>query len=100
MHFQRKGKMFLKKILIFLFCLSLIGCATTTPRIGSDGWHEKRIAEIEEAYKAGEIDKAQYLQLKNEADQINTQYRYRYRGGYAGYGSYRYGTGIGVGVGF
>ena len=100
MHYKKVGNMLFRRIFILIFCLSLIGCVAATPRVGSDGWHEKRIIEIEEAYKAGDIDKAQYLQLKNEADQINIQYRYRDRYGYAGYGSYHHRGGIGVGVGF
>ena len=91
-----------KRILVFIICLFLIGCASTKTRVGSDTWHEKRLEEIEESYKAGEIDKAQYLQLKTEADQVNVQYRDRSRSTstHVGYRHYNHGSGVGIGVGF
>lgn len=63
-----------------LFCLTLVGCATTgPPSVGSSAWHDQRMAEIQEAYDFGEIDRQEYLRLKNEADQIHVDYRGRMR---------------------
>jgi hypothetical protein len=70
--------------------------------VGSSAWHEARIAEIQAALDRGEIAQDRYLELKNQADQIRTEYesssRYHHHGG-VGY-HHGIGTSIGVGVGF
>jgi len=71
-----------------LLCCTLAACATNgPPPIGSGRWHEQRMAEIQQAHDLGEIDKAQYLQLKSETDQIHIGYRKRVRPEYNPRGS-------------
>jgi len=92
-----------KSFPIFILMIALVaaGCAAKKVRVGSDTWHQTRIAEIQAAYDKGEISQDQYLQLKNQADQIRAEYdsASSYRHSHMGY---RYGRGssIGVGVGF
>jgi len=90
-----------KRIIFIFICLIVIGCASNPERVGSDAWHEQRIAEIEQSYTDKEINKAEYLKLKNDTDEIKSNYynRNKYSHGHVGYGSHR-GTTIGVGVGF
>ncbi|PCJ52217.1 MAG: hypothetical protein COA73_16405 [Candidatus Hydrogenedentota bacterium] len=80
-----------------VLCGLLAGCATTgSPASGSKGWYNIRTQEIEGAYEYGEITKEQYLELKNEVDQIRVDYRTRsqsqlYYGSRVGFHpSYRY----------
>ena len=54
--------------------VALAGCATT-PSVGSKKWHDSRIVEIESAYEAGEVSEAEYLALKNEADQTRVEHQ-------------------------
>jgi len=76
---------------LFLAALvvALIGCATT-PSVGSKTWHEERLAEIEVAHDNGEIDEAEYISLKTEADGVRVQYQeaVRSRLRYGGYPSF------------
>lgn len=65
-----------KLIYLFIMVITISGCATSS--IGSRGWYNKRIAEIEEAYQKGEITKAEYIQLKNEADNVRAPYDSRW----------------------
>lgn len=52
------------------------GCATNgPPEVGSRGWHELRIAEIDAARERGELTTEQYLSLKNQADATRAAYR-------------------------
>ncbi len=52
------------------------GCATNgPPEVGSRGWHEQRIAEIDAAHANDELTTEQYLSLKNEADATRAKYR-------------------------
>jgi len=71
-------------LLIIVFCTLLSGCVSTSGQIkvGSSAWHEERIDEIEQAYKSGEITKAEYIKLKNEADQTRADYKSRVVAGY------------------
>lgn len=86
---------------IFLTSLFLSGCASHQGRIGSLNWYNARTAEIEKAYENNEIDKAEYLKLKNEADSIRSAYQNSdiHSHSHIGYG-HRRGTSIGIGVGF
>ena len=63
----------------FLCIVFLAGCATSStprpPAVGSSEWHDQRISEIQSAYDLGKIDFNTYVSLKNEADQINVDYR-------------------------
>jgi hypothetical protein len=59
-----------------IIALSAIGCATDgPPEVGTRGWHELRIAEIEDAKTRGELTTEQYISLKNEADATRAAYR-------------------------
>lgn len=90
----------IKKILLLIACLFFLGCETTKMRAGSDHWHKARIVEIQEAYENKEIDKAEYLELKNEADDVRAKYlSERKSHSHIGVG-YHDGAHVGVGVGF
>jgi hypothetical protein len=58
-----------------LMCGVLTGCATGPPAVGSRSWYQVRTQEIEGSYEYGEISKDQYLELRNEADQIRVDYQ-------------------------
>ena len=60
------------KNLICLLALVMIvsGCITPNYSAGTPAWHGRRLQEIEDAYQDGEITKAEYIHLKNEADQV------------------------------
>ena len=60
----------MKKILLVLLMMVLSGCITANTNVGTRAWHSQRIQEIETAYKEGEITKAEYINLMNEADQV------------------------------
>lgn len=83
----------MKSIAAVVLAIACAGCVTADT-IGSRPWHEERIAEIDAAYDDYEIDEDEYLELKNEADEIRSDYldrleerrsRYRYHVG-IGYG--------------
>lgn len=65
----------MKLLLIVSVCAVIVcsGCATT-PAIGSSVWHEERTAEIQQAYQDWELTEEEYLALKNETDQIRSDY--------------------------
>jgi hypothetical protein len=67
----------MRYISLFLCLIFVVGCATTDkpPAVGSNNWHTQRVAEIQHAYDLGEINFETYVQLKNEADKINVDYR-------------------------
>lgn len=56
------------KYLTLIMCLFFVGCATNSP--GTRVWLDSQLAEIEESYSSGEISKAEYLQLKIDANQV------------------------------
>ena len=56
-------------LMIFVLC----GCATFR-EVGTAYWHKNRLQEIETAYQNGDIEKKEYLSLKNEADQIREKH--------------------------
>jgi len=89
------------RVIVLTLCLFLTACQAPRVRTGSQVWHDQRIAEIEQAYDAKEIDKTEYLQLKNETDKIRADYAQNDISTHThlGYGHHR-GTSIGVGVGF
>ena len=91
----------LKKIVtICVVCFFILGCETTKLRVGSERWHQQRIAEIEEALANKEIGKAKYLELKNQADDVRAIYLHnRDTHSHIDVG-YRHGAHVGVGVGF
>jgi hypothetical protein len=53
--------------------LLLCGCAASNA-VGSQNWYQTRMQEIETSFTKGEITKADYLRLKNEADSIRASY--------------------------
>ena len=65
------------KIALLFLSLSLTGCAFIKPNMtpGSVFWHKDRLQEIEQAYENKEISKAEYIQLKTNADQVVAQRR-------------------------
>jgi len=67
----------MKKILLVLLAMVLSGCITANTMVGGRAWHSQRMQEIETAYKHGEITKAEYISLKNEADQVRAERRNR-----------------------
>ncbi len=68
--------------------------------MGTDRWHKARIVEIEEAFANEEIDKAKYLELKNQTDDVRAIYLHN-RDTYSHINvGYRHGAHVGVGVGF
>lgn len=93
----------MKQYILAAVCVLGMGCATT-PSIGSSVWHEERVAEIEAAYNDWELTEEEYLELKNEADAIRSDYlnrlemrrqaNYRIGIGY-GYGHYPHYWGLG-----
>ena len=62
----------MKKLLVGLLCLGLTGCQTAKTMImGTDYMrYDKSETEIEEAYKNGEISKAEYLDLRLKNRQV------------------------------
>jgi len=56
------------KTTLFLLCLFLAGCASTAP-VATSEWHEKRVAELKEAYAIGEISEEEYRKLVDDLDQ-------------------------------
>ena len=62
----------MKKLLVILLCLGLAGCQTAKTMImGTDYMnYNKSETGIEEAYKNGEISKAEYLDLKLKNRQV------------------------------
>jgi len=63
----------MKKLTLMITCFFLLGCATFTD-VGTAYWHKNRLQEIETAYQNGDIEKEEYLSLKNEADQIREKH--------------------------
>ena len=62
----------MKKLLVVFLCLGLVGCQTAKTMIMGTNYMEynKSETEIEEAYKNGEISKAEYLDLKLKNKQV------------------------------
>jgi hypothetical protein len=63
------------KVLIVLLMFGLTGCAGYWNRVydlnhPNEVAHRNRNAEIEQAYKAGEITKKEYLEMKLENDKL------------------------------
>ena len=63
----------MKQFILAAVCVSAIGCVTT-PSVGSNVWHQERMAEIEQAYYDWEITEEEYLTLKNDADALRSDY--------------------------
>ena len=59
--------------LSILLIATASGCATFR-EVGTAYWHKNRLQEIETAYQIGDIEKKEYLSLKNEADQIREKH--------------------------
>ncbi len=60
--------------IIGLALLVFVGCVTI-PSTGSRVWYDQRMVEIETAYQNGELTEEQYLDLKNQSDQIRVDYQ-------------------------
>jgi len=61
---------------LLLSAILTAGCATNgPPEVGTNAWHQERIAEIDAAYTRGDLTTEQYLSLKNEADATRAEYR-------------------------
>jgi len=63
----------LSRLISILMIIALCGCATFR-EVGTAYWHKNRLQEIETAYQNGDIEKKEYLSLKNEADQIREKH--------------------------
>ncbi len=87
----------MKHMLLILILSFFVGCATT-PSVGSKVWHDERIAEIDRSYDAWEIEEDDYLERKNEADKIRSDYLERRENAYHHYHPY-YGFSYGYGHG-
>jgi len=81
-------------------CALLISCASTKDSVGTESWYNKRMAEIEEAYKKKEIDEAKYLELKNETDSIRAEHTKGRSNTFGHIGVGSGGGSVGIGVGF
>ena len=90
----------LNRVLVIAICIFLISCASNKMRAGSEAWHAERLAEIEEAYKSKQIDDAEYLKLKNEADAIRADHQRRRSNTQTHFGFGSGGGSVGIGVGF
>lgn len=63
----------MSRIAIVMILVMLSGCAAYQG-VGSESWHQVRLQEIEEAYRDGRLNEADYLSLKNETDRIRQDY--------------------------
>jgi hypothetical protein len=64
----------MKRYLVLTLSGLIAGCASAYQGVGSEVWYKNRMEEIESSFNKGEVSKAEYLRLKNEADAIRAGY--------------------------